>query len=750
MPIVLVTLGKSGCQTIYVMEKDEKTNYSLFVQVLEKFRESPTCAPEISREKLATLKKLASKEKDRRLITYAVTNHLSSKKAKHLYGIGNHQKNKNQVENALTEAEEIEAAYHSIMDSEEHANQVMLSKPDQNSAVPQSPQSIRKRRQLKEKYRRKIKKKYDTLKLLKRATSNKSTLLKRHPSIDKRIETIVRDSGVGADKWRSSGSLTWERKKVGQKITFQRLRQQLQEEYSEHISHGALVQLCVPRNSRHLSKTRYKSVANIVSKRARKGFDIKLNADEKWSNSLYKSLNILQKKDNSNATYINRDDAAGFRLDTLATSSKFRSITIRGEEDLATRTDFTNKEQNILQVSSYFCTGSETSDDCYAGIVKCNKMDPKNAGQHFSDLQMLRSKPEFKSVFFSSENTDKDKEIDFIRVDGGGDENPAHNETRFMWTKWHTDREKLATIVTTRYSGGSFLNEVEHLNGQLSRSANNLFIPSTLCGNTRDISGEVDHDTVVANQNAARDVYIERVDKTRYKDGEIHLFKCALGPDASEIQEQRNGLTKYLKSSNAAKRKLTETSPDELERFQYMDKILTIMDNHTVGNNKYVFRLVCCFKQDCPHPVCQSRPGDDPSSILWYPGGPSIMFFPWPVPDPERQPEHCTTCQLSCSGHFMHLDQLLENYENGIAADPSAYLASEQLAKVFEERRRVSDNLDDAVPDEETQVLLSTRYCISKKMVSHTVNHLCQVAKNRKRGAEKAAATRAARRNDAR
>ena len=96
----------------------------------------------------------------------------------------------------------------------------------------------------------------------------------------------------------------------------------------------------------------------------------------------------------------------------------------------------------------------------------------------------------------------------------------------------------------------------------------------------------------------------------------------------------------------------------------------------------------------------------------------------------------------------MHLDQLLKNYENGIVADPSAYLASEQLAKVFEERKRVSHNLDDAVPDEETQVMLSSRLCISKKMVSHTVNHLCQVAKNRKRGAEKAAATREVRRND--
>ena len=52
----------------------------------------------------------------------------------------------------------------------------------------------------------------------------------------------------------------------------------------------------------------------------------------------------------------------------------------------------------------------------------------------------------------NNNNTGKDKEIDFIRVDGGGDENPAHNETRFMWTKWYAEREKLTTIADVAIS----------------------------------------------------------------------------------------------------------------------------------------------------------------------------------------------------------------------------------------------------------------------------------------------------------
>ena len=64
----------------------------------------------------------------------------------------------------------------------------------------------------------------------------------------------------------------------------------------EPISHGTLVELCVPRNKHSRASLWYKSAANIVSKRACKGFDIKVNPDEKWSNALYKCLDALTKR----------------------------------------------------------------------------------------------------------------------------------------------------------------------------------------------------------------------------------------------------------------------------------------------------------------------------------------------------------------------------------------------------------------------------------------------------------------------
>lgn len=96
---------------------------------------------------------------------------------------------------------------------------------------------------------------------------------------------------------------------------------------------------------------------------------------------------------------------------------------------------------------------------------RCCTVDPKNAGQHLADLRMLRNLESLEPVFFRKDG--KEKEVNFIHVDGGGDENPSHVETQFMWAEWHTNRNKIATNVSTGYSGGSFLNEVEHLNGQL-------------------------------------------------------------------------------------------------------------------------------------------------------------------------------------------------------------------------------------------------------------------------------------------
>ena len=62
------------------------------------------------------------------------------------------------------------------------------------------------------------------------------------------------------------------------------------------ISYGTVVQLCAVRNKRRISDKRYKGVAAITCRRARKGFNVKLNPDSHWSYSFYKELDILQLK----------------------------------------------------------------------------------------------------------------------------------------------------------------------------------------------------------------------------------------------------------------------------------------------------------------------------------------------------------------------------------------------------------------------------------------------------------------------
>ena len=74
------------------------------------------------------------------------------------------------------------------------------------------------------------------------------------------------------------------------------------------------------------------------------------------------------------------------------------------------------------------------------------------------------------------------KEIDCIRVDGASDEGPAHEVVQYWWTEWHIAHAKVATLVTSRSSGSSYLNRVELQNGCLSLGHSNTFIPSTLEG----------------------------------------------------------------------------------------------------------------------------------------------------------------------------------------------------------------------------------------------------------------------------
>ena len=211
-----------------------------------------------------------------------------------------------------------------------------------------------------------------------------------------------------------------------------------------------------------MSAKHYRGLAQVTSRRARKGFQLKLNPDIHWSAALYRNLNVLQYTDATNILTINRDDQAGFRLDTLSTHHQYTSPTLRGKNILTTHTDYVNRYPSTksLQITSYNFTGSSTTTELCAGVTKAQPIHSKNAAQHFSDITMLSKQEVLKSAFYNTE-TGKPKLIDCIHVDGAGDKGPGHEEVQYYWTLWHLKQEKLVTLVTTRSSRSSYMNRVE-------------------------------------------------------------------------------------------------------------------------------------------------------------------------------------------------------------------------------------------------------------------------------------------------
>ena len=77
--------------------------------------------------------------------------------------------------------------------------------------------------------------------------------------------------------------------------------------------------------NRRRSAARYKGVAKVTSRRARKGFQLRYNPDNHWSVGLYRNLAYHQYTDGTNIVNINCDDAAGFRFDTHDSSAPLYS-----------------------------------------------------------------------------------------------------------------------------------------------------------------------------------------------------------------------------------------------------------------------------------------------------------------------------------------------------------------------------------------------------------------------------------------
>lgn len=474
-----------------------------------------------------------------------------------------------------------------------------------DEAIPEAQsEKIRlKLKQIDEKLRKKAKKEIEEQRFLRKKVSQSTkTVINTYPDIGEVIESFVQESDVGADSWRRTGVYTFsgDQKKT-KRVTFSKIQEKLKEHYARHFSYGTVVQLCVSRHKRRISSKRYKGVANVKYQRARKCFSIKYNPDYKWSRSLYKVLNQLQ-SDGKHIMLLNRDDQAGFRLDSTYTHKSLPTLSVK--PSATTRTDFLNKYSAQLQVTSYNFSKTSTSDEVCIGIVKASGLHEKSPSQHAADLQKVQKLDVSKHIFLS-DGEEAAKEIECVRVDGGADEGPVHHEVQFLWTERHVSRPTKITMVTTRCSGDSYLNRVELQNGCLSKGHSNTFIPSTLCGSPFSEDGGIDEAKYKANMSAALDQYIERVDGTSCMKTRIHLSR---GVEDHIFVKRRPQLLVFLKGSKIDKEDLKQKKPT---LYNYFSEIWQVRNNHVDESLplNYVFMLKCCGRKGCPHPLCLKGKG---------------------------------------------------------------------------------------------------------------------------------------------
>ena len=453
-----------------------------------------------------------------------------------------------------------------------------------------------------------------------------------------------------------------------------------------------MVQLCVARNKRRKSASNYRGLARVTTRRARKGFTLKLNPDNHWSGAFYRGLNWLQYTDGRDILNINRDDAAGYSLDTLATHGKHATPVVTARETLTTRTDYVNIYASTLQTTSYNFTASSTTSEMCAGLVKPSKIFPKNPAQHAADLKMLTTIPELQQAF-QNHLTGLPKSVACIRVDGAGDEGPGHLEVQYWWTLHHIEAPTQATLVTSRNSGSSYLNPVELQNGCLSLAHTNLFIPSTLNGSCY-VGGHIDELKLKENLMSAAEVYIQRCNRAPCGDAEIHLY---IGADSSEFQGKREMLLKFLKGSRKDKQKLQAEHPHDYSNFE---KVWSVRERHMVKDvpSQYVFFLLPCYSPGCAHPICvNGRPSSEPT---WFENGPLLSYLPFPVPDASKSWgfETCERCTGLCAGHFL-LPEAYIHRSQSVREPPS-----QNLLKVHKSSRGCVS--DDTVSTLAKQLLL--------------------------------------------
>ena len=123
---------------------------------------------------------------------------------------------------------------------------------------------------------------------------------------------------------------------------------------------------------------------------------------------------------------------------------------------------------------------------------------------------------------------------------------------------------------------------------------------------------------------------------------------------------------------------------------------------------------------------------DLPIRAKWFPGGPSFSLFPYPVADETRKGPGCENCGDECSGHYVtDLTTYINLYSQGKA------IRSQPPSQILQDYNKKNENFS----DHDIQNL--ARKCLlTPEEVKLWLEHLHQVAENRRKGAEKARVSR--------
>lgn len=143
-------------------------------------------------------------------------------------------------------------------------------------------------------------------------SKNVRKILKECPDIGQTTENHVKSAGAGAGSWRRTGAsrlMVIIKCRRNQRLAASKSIWKMV--YSSKFAYGTVVELCVATNKRRKPSIRYRGLARVKCRRARKGFTMKYNLDQHWSAAFHRGLDALQLNDGTDILNINRDDQAG-------------------------------------------------------------------------------------------------------------------------------------------------------------------------------------------------------------------------------------------------------------------------------------------------------------------------------------------------------------------------------------------------------------------------------------------------------